>query len=131
MSQNLVRQATHWNYQYYRQRGEGPFGGDEPMLMKHVGKALQRASISYKPQLTRIEGHCIDTVRQALMCNADIGVFGSWFVQDIGAFPDFNAHHMCKNFEDIRLWAKEHQMSEDLLHSAQPREGDVILTQIP
>lgn len=63
------------------------------------------------------------------MCTADTGVFGQWWVKDAGPFTDFNTPHKCKNFDDLRQWAKEHQTVEG--DQADIRPGDEILPEIP
>ena len=72
------------------------------------------------------------------MCTVDIGVLGQvWFQPNATkapeAFVDFNTVHVCRNFEDVRRWAEEHQMPaevpEDFLEP--PREGDRIYRTIP
>lgn len=57
--------------------------------------------------------HCLDTVRQVLMCSVDTGVLGQvWYNKDSPeAFPDFKTTHTCKNYDAIRQWAKDHQVS--------------------
>lgn len=47
------------------------------------------------------------------MCNVDTGVLGQvWYdKKHPEAFPDFNTQHICKNYEDIRLWAEKNQVS--------------------
>jgi hypothetical protein len=62
--------------------------------------------------------HCLDILRQQLMCTADVGVFGQvWYraaPEDVpSAFVDFNTNHKCRNYEDIRKWAEERQLPED------------------
>src|SRR3569833_284290 len=44
---------------------------------------------------TKIKGHCVDIIRQVLMCNVDTGVLGQvWANKDKpAAFPDFNTRH--------------------------------------
>jgi hypothetical protein len=46
------------------------------------------------------------------MCTVDIGVFGAvWYNKtDPKPFVDFNTKHICRNFEDVRNWATEHQV---------------------
>lgn len=73
------------------------------------------------------------------MCTVDIGVLGQVWYQPPGstlqAFVDFNTVHMCRNFEDIRDWAKQHELPDvedtppDYL--ALPREGDRIYHGVP
>lgn len=58
------------------------------------------------------KAHCLDTVRQALMCHIDTGVLGQVWIdpEEPTAFPDFRTKHTCKNYEDIREWAKHLQV---------------------
>ncbi len=60
--------------------------------------------------------HCLDILRQQLMCTVDIGVLGQvWWNRDQPtAYPDFNTQHKCRNFEEVRQWAFEHQAPEDV-----------------
>lgn len=64
------------------------------------------------------------------MCNLDTGVLGQvWANSDEpAAFPDFNTHHRCKNFDDVRAWAEKHQGPEDAPEDylKAPEDGDVI-----
>lgn len=51
------------------------------------------------------------------MCMMDIGVFGFVWVgnhSDPEPFIDSNTKHICRNFEEIRAWAEEHQMPTTL-----------------
>lgn len=86
---NLLRKGLWYNYDYYRELGEHAFKNEEPILHLHVS-------------------HCLDTLRQVLMCNVDTGVLGQvWYGHAEGtqAFPDFQSRHKCKNFDEIRDWA--------------------------
>jgi hypothetical protein len=46
------------------------------------------------------------------MCNVDTAVLGQvWHdKKDPSAFPDFNTKHTCKNYDDVREWAKRLQV---------------------
>jgi len=61
--------------------------------------------------------HCLDIIRQKLMCSVDIGVFGSVWVNrtDPHPFTDFKTKHVCRNFEDVREWAEKNQMYDENL----------------
>lgn len=110
---NLLRKGLWYNYDYYKKLGHHAFKNDEMILRKHAS-------------------HCLDTVRQVLMCNADTGVLGQvWYdPADVRAFPDFQTHHKCKNFDDIKKWAVELQapppeeLPEDFMKGP---EGDDVL----
>jgi hypothetical protein len=65
-----------------------------------------------------VAAHCLDIIRQQLMCTVDVGVFGQvWYraePTDVpAAFVDFNTNHKCRNYEDIRKWAEVRQLPED------------------
>ena len=69
------------------------------------------------------------------MCTADIAVLGQvwWNKEEPTAYPDFNTAHKCKNFDDVRQWAKEHQapaeVPQDYLKP--PASLDVVYETIP
>lgn len=79
--------------------------------------------------LTHI-AHCIDILRQQLMCTVDVGLLGQiWWDKDYPqAFPDFNTQHICRNFEAVRKWAQESQAPVDVPvdYLRSPRWEDVL-----
>lgn len=93
---NLLREALYYNIDYYREKGEGAFKNKDHIVQLHVS-------------------HCVDILRQQLMCMPDVGVLGQvWYDKEAPkAFVDFNTRHQCRNYEDIRKWAEEHQLPED------------------
>ncbi|WEW58382.1 hypothetical protein PRK78_003850 [Emydomyces testavorans] len=109
--QNLLRQTSHFDYDYYQKQGKGAFSNSQDVVRKHAG-------------------HCLDILRQHIMCTADIGVFGQWWVKGIGPFVDFNTKHKCKNFEEIRKWAEKRQIPDQEGYAKQ-RADDVVLDEIP
>jgi hypothetical protein len=46
------------------------------------------------------------------MCSVDTEVFGLVWVNKSSphTFPDFNTKHVCRDFEQVRAWAKAHQI---------------------
>lgn len=83
----------------------------------------------------RILAHCLDIIRQQLMCTVDTGVFGQvwWNPEKPEAYVDFNTLHKCKNFDAIRQWAQDHQLPKvvpnDFLQP--PEKGDTVYEIIP
>jgi Mycotoxin biosynthesis protein UstYa len=72
------------------------------------------------------------------MCHADVGVFGQvWYRADpnteIAPFVDFNTKHTCRNYDDIRRWAEERQLPEDVPDDflRPPFEDTVIIAGVP
>ncbi|TGO35332.1 hypothetical protein BHYA_0162g00200 [Botrytis hyacinthi] len=94
---NLLRQGLWYNYDYYQKKGEGAFENDIPILKLHVS-------------------HCLDILRQQLMCTVDIGVMGKIWVypEALEAYQDFNTKHKCRDFNAVRNWAEQRQMPTDV-----------------
>ncbi|KAK7224107.1 hypothetical protein V2G26_012110 [Clonostachys chloroleuca] len=111
---NLLRKSLYFNYDHYKVLGQHAFKNEEPILRRHVT-------------------HCLDTIRQVLMCNVDTAVLGQVWANPNNpkAFPDFNTKHVCKNYESVRKWAESiqappyDQVPEDFLEK--PRSEDILL----
>lgn len=79
--------------------------------------------------------HCVDVLRQRLMCVVDTGLMGQVWVgrERPRAFPDFNTRHRCRDFEAVRRWAESRQLPEvvpeDFL--VPPGVDDVVYDEIP
>jgi hypothetical protein len=55
-------------------------------------------------------GHCIEMLRQFVMCHADIGLVAShWITNADHPWPDFNTKKVCRDFDGILDWVLEHQ----------------------
>ena len=81
----LLRNALFYNYGYYYIKAEVEFSDSEDAQRLHVS-------------------HCLDFIRQRLMCSMDFGTFGLMRVRHPEPRPwiDFNTQRTCRNFEDIR-----------------------------
>lgn len=120
--QDLLRKALHWNYGYYLAQKEGPFVNSEYVVRVHTT-------------------HCLDILRQVLMCNPDVGVLGQVWWQptdepDPMPFVDFNTKHRCRDFESIRSWAEANQLPPEKevdmsRFYEMPKPGDTIYPAIP
>jgi len=110
---NLLRKSSYYNYDYYHALGKGPFKNEDDVLRSHVS-------------------HCLDIIRQQLMCQVDTGVLGQiwWNKSKPQAFPDFNTVHQCKNFESVRKWAEVHQAPLKVEHDylILPEMENVLVT---
>ncbi|KAF2005670.1 hypothetical protein P154DRAFT_483134 [Amniculicola lignicola CBS 123094] len=88
---NLLRQANHKAH-YEKQGGDT---SAEPM------------------DLTGHLDHCIDALRQFVMCQADTNVFPFRFPYEDGdPWPDYSSPRMCRNYEKVRDWAVEHGVEQ-------------------
>lgn len=89
------------------------------MPSRTKAKSSACTSVSYTITLPQYQSkliataHCLDTIRQVLMCNVDTGVLGQvWYDRkNPSAFPDFNTKHTCKNYDDIKKWSEKLQVS--------------------
>jgi len=116
---NLLRQGLYYNIEYYRKLGTGAFVNEEPIVQRHIS-------------------HCLDIIRQQLMCQVDVGVLGQvWWKSDTSdapqAFVDFNTKHVCRNYDEIRQWAEDRQLPETVPddYLAPPKPGQKILDHVP
>jgi hypothetical protein len=132
---NLVRKSLYYNFDYYNALGEGEFSDDKRTLKFHICKASDFAFHSKVSTNKNTLAHCLDIIRQQLMCNVDIAVLGQvwWNKEAPTALPDFNTKHICRNYDTVRQWAKENQAPEyeppDYLMP--PRSRDDVLEAMP
>ncbi|KJZ80042.1 hypothetical protein HIM_00756 [Hirsutella minnesotensis 3608] len=55
-------------------------------------------------------GHCIDMIRQSLMCAADISISTyDWKMDHLKPWPNFRVAHECANWDSIVAWAQRHR----------------------
>jgi len=117
-----MRKALHWNYDYYLAKKEGPFVNSEHVVRIHTT-------------------HCLDILRQVLMCTPDVGVLGQVWWQpateaDPVPFVDFNTKHRCRDYEAIRAWAEAHQLPPEKAVDMSkfyelPKPGDQVYAEMP
>ncbi|KAF9005459.1 hypothetical protein BDQ17DRAFT_1540840 [Cyathus striatus] len=61
--------------------------------------------------------HCIEMLRQRLMCTADTGIITFHWVHGWRSpYPNFSTEHTCRNFEKIAAWNYEHAVHIDESH---------------
>ncbi|RWA09506.1 hypothetical protein EKO27_g5598 [Xylaria grammica] len=61
--------------------------------------------------------HCIDQLRQALLCNSDVSVvYYKWSDVVEGIRPMVNNQHTCRNYDKVLEWAKERNVGEGDWH---------------
>ncbi|KAJ4296818.1 hypothetical protein N0V90_006866 [Kalmusia sp. IMI 367209] len=57
--------------------------------------------------------HCIDALRQFVMCQSDTNVFPFRFpFNDGDPWPDYSSPRMCRNYEKVRQWAVDHGVAQ-------------------
>jgi hypothetical protein len=113
---NVLRQGSHFDYPYYRalglESGRGVFADTEDWVRLHLS-------------------HCLEMLRQRLMCTADTNVCGQVWVEDYGPLVFANVDRKCRNYDEITQWARDHQLLpvEDILVKKRP--GDLIYESFP
>ncbi|KAF2683932.1 hypothetical protein K458DRAFT_442974 [Lentithecium fluviatile CBS 122367] len=65
-----------------------------------------------KPEKVRAHlDHCIEILRMNLMCLSDVNVFTFHDVPGRkGPWPDYESHHVCRDFDKIKQWANDNAM---------------------
>ncbi|KAJ5137880.1 hypothetical protein N7526_004113 [Penicillium atrosanguineum] len=113
---NLLRQSLYFNYDYYHSKGEGAFANNDFIAQHQIAQ-------------------CVDVLRQQLMCTVDTGVVGQVWIypENPKPFVNFNTRQRCKNFDEIREWAEQHQLPENLPADflQPPAPGDHIYKAMP
>lgn len=97
---NLLRKTSHFNFDYYFKQGHVEFSDSSKMLKMHTA-------------------HCLDALRQSIMCKADVTPIPLVWVdhrpwmkeRDENPFslPNFQNKHKCRNFDAVRTWFIENQ----------------------
>ncbi|MCJ1257580.1 hypothetical protein MMC24_005406 [Lignoscripta atroalba] len=58
-----------------------------------------------------LKDHCLDNLRQYVMCHADISIMTfSWLPNFQRPWPDFDVTHECRNWDVVNEWAKGHSI---------------------
>ncbi|KAF9554912.1 hypothetical protein CPC08DRAFT_712486 [Agrocybe pediades] len=111
------------NVRYMESDGGGSMGTVEVFHQLHCLNLLRKYTyLDEYPQVKKMFAkrpkfmrshldHCIEIMRQNLMCNADVGIISyDWIAGYELPFPDFNTYHKCRNFDNILEWASEHRV---------------------
>lgn len=107
---NLLRMSTYPDY--YPKIWWSDTNDKPEKVRAHLGKSPFFARYSPKPcLLTCLVDHCIEILRMNLMCLSDVNVFTFHDVPGRkGPWPDYESHHVCRNFEKIKQWANDNAM---------------------
>ncbi|KAI0927033.1 hypothetical protein AcV5_007676 [Taiwanofungus camphoratus] len=111
------------NVQYHEEDGGESMGTIEVFHQLHCLNMLRKYTYpDYYPELQDLWNtrphfirshldHCVEIIRQNLMCAADVGVITyDWLEGWDIPFPDFNTWHQCRNFDKILEWSIEHRV---------------------
>lgn len=63
--------------------------------------------------------HCIDIIRQSLMCASDVSMYTwAWEEEQGGIHIQMGNPHTCRNFDAIREWAANHGLAGDMFDNS-------------
>ncbi|KAF8244399.1 hypothetical protein K440DRAFT_558936, partial [Wilcoxina mikolae CBS 423.85] len=89
---DIIRKFTY--REYYQDR--------DPMFHK----SNQEELVHHK-----VIDHCVDILRQFLMCTGDVGLITYHKLEGRkNPMPDFSTMHKCRKFDDIVNWVEEHRV---------------------
>ncbi|KAF2737917.1 hypothetical protein EJ04DRAFT_430058, partial [Polyplosphaeria fusca] len=84
---NMLRK--YLRYPYYKDAAE-------PLFLNPISETINHLD------------HCVDMLRQHIMCNADQGLVLNYWVEGRDhRHVDFNTAHKCRNFDAAYEWAKD------------------------
>ncbi|OQE13530.1 hypothetical protein PENFLA_c046G03079 [Penicillium flavigenum] len=90
---NLLRKSTHFKFDYY-DAFDPDFTKNRAMFEMHLD-------------------HCVEILRQFIMCHVDVGVVTSHWVEGRSKpWPNFNTEHVCRDYEQVLEWTERHQLPE-------------------
>ncbi|KAJ8520845.1 hypothetical protein ONZ45_g2363 [Pleurotus djamor] len=103
------------------------YGGAHHHVKRTPSPFARRRPTTDLPHVSDTEhvAHCIDMVRQSLMCSADISIV-SWYMPTASPghkplpLPRFDQTRMCRNFDKLRDWAKERTPAPEALERVMP-----------
>lgn len=106
---NLLRKALFYNYEYYASQASNYSG-----LNIEPGKLHNQPFAEFTDAPLGIRAHvnhCVDSLREHIMCEADSGVsLYRWRDNAGGTTPDFARPKQCRNYESVRQFAERRQM---------------------
>ncbi|KGO46103.1 Protein of unknown function DUF3328 [Penicillium expansum] len=115
--------ASEYAAEYTEDMGGGYIGSIEALHQLHCLNMLRQVTyLDYylpkkkewrdDPQTLRFHlDHCIDMIRQKLMCSPDVGIITYvWAKGYKHPFPDFNIIHKCRDYSRLLEWVKENDV---------------------
>jgi len=89
----------------------------------HVLDMHKESEEAWEDHINHLD-HCVDNLRQALMCHGDIStLYWEWIPESQRALAHAETTHTCRNFDRIWQWAFEHKLDGDFdsyVHVADP-----------
>ncbi|KAI1802302.1 hypothetical protein F4811DRAFT_554920 [Daldinia bambusicola] len=102
---NIIRQYTYKEYYFRAENRPMSFTDSEPVIRAHLD-------------------HCIEMLREALLCHGDVGIITYNWVKPWGIYPDFSTQHKCRKLDKIVAWADKNALPAE---DPEPDENTVWL----
>ncbi|KAI1476617.1 hypothetical protein F4774DRAFT_392423 [Daldinia eschscholtzii] len=102
---NIIRQYTYKEYYSRPENRPMSFTDSEPVIRAHLD-------------------HCIEMLREALLCHGDVGIITYNWVKPWGIYPDFSTQHKCRKLDKIVAWADKNSLPAE---DPEPDENTVWL----
>ncbi|PQE26945.1 tat pathway signal sequence protein [Rutstroemia sp. NJR-2017a BVV2] len=68
--------------------------------------------------------HCIEQIRQSLMCSGDLSILTyNWVKGERMPKPNFKTVHACQNWDHMVGWARENSVEHLIQYIRRPKEG--------
>lgn len=93
-----------------------------------------RKNISAHRWLWDMLVHCVDKTREALMCLSDTTLRTYvWTEDSLGTLPqhDSSMKKMCRNFDDVRSFAKKNQMTQQAVLALKKSDSGFVWPHLP
>ncbi|KAI1101411.1 hypothetical protein F4804DRAFT_316059 [Jackrogersella minutella] len=88
---NIIRQYTYKEYYFQPENKPNSFTDPEHIIRAHID-------------------HCIEMLRETLLCQGDVGIITYNWVKPWGIYPDFSTEHKCRKLDKIMDWADKHAL---------------------
>lgn len=99
---DLLRQHSYHEYYAVHSSHYAMLYAEPKKLRFHLGKL--NYPVNKNAKLTAVD-HCIEMLRQVIMCNSDMHVIThDWVDRRTGAWPDFSVNHQCRDYEKLMSW---------------------------
>ncbi|KAH6716956.1 hypothetical protein BKA61DRAFT_718630 [Leptodontidium sp. MPI-SDFR-AT-0119] len=82
-----------------------------------------------RPLLTQHADHCIDMLREVLMCQSDTGLITYHWVKNFSTpMPDFSTPHSCRDPEVVLRWTRDNEfrLTEPIVRRGGEMELDEV-----
>jgi hypothetical protein len=71
--------------------------------------------------------HCIDQLRQYVMCSADLTTYGTRYFESLGRnYADTDVKHVCRDFGKIRDWVRRRNNGDLAVYPEYGKHVDII-----